>query len=375
MIVYLIMLLLSIVFIFIAQKSKNKVLKVILYICSILPLFLVSALRYDLGTDYTKRYVSAYNALLHGKEVMSLEITFRNLVKICTMITSDSNMLFVITSFIIIVLIMLTVLTKSKNKILSVIILVFGGFYFESLNLIRQYISISIILWSSHLLLKNNWKYYILYILSVILATSIHTSAFVAIVIVILGKFTFVNWKWFLPIVIGILVFNNKIMDLVIKIIELTKYKHYLYISGEISYLNIIKNIFLFIVMQYVYNQAKKQNKLENDDKFYLNIQGLTLLVVCLGACNFQFSRIAIYFYIFQIMSIPHFINKLSMEPFENLIKKIFKKENLKIKLKPFVYIGVVLLFGVNIFYTNVLNNDNEVIPYKTIINKDITIY
>lgn len=375
MIVYLVMLLFTIAFIFGAQKSKNKILKVILYICSVLPLFIVSALRYDLGTDYTKRYLSAYKATVNGVEVKSLEITFRYIVKICTTITTNPNILFIITSFIIIGLIMLTILTKSKNKILSVIILVLGGFYFESLNLVRQYVSIAIILFSSHFLLKNNWKYYILFILSVILATSIHTSAFVAIVIVILGKFTFVNWKWILPVSTAILIFNGQIMNVIIKIIELTEYAHYKEIAGEISYLNIIKNIFLFIAMQYVYNQSKKQNKLEIADKFYLNIQGLTLLVVCLGACNFQFSRIAIYFYIFQIMSIPHFIDKLSVEPFENIIKKLFKKETLKIKLKSLVYIGVVLLFGVNLFYTNILNNDNEVIPYKTILNKDITIY
>ncbi|MBP3597205.1 MAG: EpsG family protein [Clostridia bacterium] len=375
MIVYLIMLLLSIVFIFIAQKSKNKVLKVILYICSILPLFLVSALRYDLGTDYTKTYVSIFRKLSVNKVTKDLEISFELLVRACLLISNNPNILFVVTAFITLVLIMITILTKSQNKILSVIIFVLGGFYFETLNLVRQYIAIAIIFLSSQLLLKKRWKYDILFLLIVIFSVTIHFSSIVALVIVLLNKRTFVDYKWLIPISVGIIMFKSDIVSLLERVIEMTKYKKYLDISGEISYLNIIKNIFLFIVMQYVYNQAKKQNKLENADRFYLNIQGLTLLVVCLGACNFQFSRIAIYFYIFQIMSIPHFITKLSMEPFENLIKKIFKKENLKIKLKPFVYIGVVLLFGVNIFYTNVLNNDNEVIPYKTIINKDITIY
>lgn len=375
MIVYLIMLLFTIAFIFGAQKSKNKILKVILYICSILPLFLVSAFRYDLGTDYTKTYVSIFNVIKCGNVTKDLEISFELLVKVCLLFTNNSNILFIVTAFITIVLIMLTILTRSKNKILSVIIFVLGGFYFESLNLVRQYIAIAIIFLSSQLLLKKNWKYDIFFLLTAIFSVTIHFSSIVALVIVLLNKRTLVDYKWLIPLSLGIVIFKDELLGLLVKVIEMTKYKKYLDISGEISYLNIIKNIFLFIAMQYVYNQLKKQNKLEIADKFYLNIQGLTLLVVCLGACNFQFSRIAIYFYIFQIMSIPHFIDKLSVEPFENIIKKIFKKENLKIKLKSLVYIGIVLLFGVNLFYTNILNNDNEVIPYKTILNKDITIY
>ena len=53
--IYIISFLITILLIYLAKtKVKNKKIKVILLILAVIPMLLVSALRYQVGTDYTK---------------------------------------------------------------------------------------------------------------------------------------------------------------------------------------------------------------------------------------------------------------------------------------------------------------------------------
>ena len=73
--IYIISFLITILLIYLAKtKVKNKKIKVILLILAVIPMLLVSALRYQVGTDYTKRYVENYRMLQKGIDVEDLEI-------------------------------------------------------------------------------------------------------------------------------------------------------------------------------------------------------------------------------------------------------------------------------------------------------------
>ena len=77
----------------------------------------------------------------------------------------------------------------------------------------------------------------------------------------------------------------------------------------------------------------------------------------------------AIYFVAFQIISIPYFFSILQFNTITDKINKKFKK-NLKTKtVEIIIYSCIVLGFSAMFIYTNILNNDNEVLPYKTIFS------
>ena len=57
MIVYISMFIISIFLTIVSQKSKNRISKIIFQILAVLPFIIVSAIRYDVGTDYFVRYV------------------------------------------------------------------------------------------------------------------------------------------------------------------------------------------------------------------------------------------------------------------------------------------------------------------------------
>ena len=87
MIVYVLMLILSILFLILEKKAKKRWIKIICCIMAIMPFFIVSAFRYDLGTDYTRRYVFDYNRTLQGIDVPNLEILFKAIMKFCIIFT------------------------------------------------------------------------------------------------------------------------------------------------------------------------------------------------------------------------------------------------------------------------------------------------
>lgn len=379
MIVYFFMTCISVFLIYIATKKKSKVF----YLLAVLPIFLVSGLRYNLGTDYQIRYIRDFNQMAMGIDVDTLEIGFKAMIKFCLLFTKDPSSIIILTSFVITILIMLTVFKDSEDKILSILLFILGGFFFESLNIIRQYLACAIIFFAANLLLKDKKRYYVIYILSVIIATLIHESSILAIILIIFNKKCFMNWKWVIPISISITIFHNWIMSGLGFIIGKTTYFDYINDKwiGETSYLKILINLVIFIFMAYIYNKNKNNNLITGKDNFYLNIQGLSLIMVNLISCHILFFRIARYFEIFQIMSIPFFISRIPTEKILKDLRKIkvkFIKNDIhifnKIKsfgLKTVVKLVVIVCFFITMCYTNVFRNDNEVRPYRTIINKN----
>ena len=176
MYIYIITFLITIALVWIAQnKIKNKKLKILLLLIAVIPMFLVSAFRYDLGTDYTKRYVADYNTLAKGKDVKNLEIGFKAIDYLCLFFTKEPYLLFVITSLIILAIIFEVIYKKSNNILLSIAIFFLWGYFFGSLNLVRQYIAISLILLGYQFLMnENKKKAYIGFVICAIFAFLMH---------------------------------------------------------------------------------------------------------------------------------------------------------------------------------------------------------
>ena len=111
MIIYIIMLIISILFMYVSTKAKKKWQKCCCYVMAFLPFFLVSALRYDLGTDYLRRYNFDYHRIANGIDVKNMEIGFKTIIRICLLFSQESTALFIVTSAITVGLIMYTIIT------------------------------------------------------------------------------------------------------------------------------------------------------------------------------------------------------------------------------------------------------------------------
>lgn len=380
MIVYLIMLVISIIFLVLAQKTENKKLKIVYYILTALPFFLVSAFRYDVGTDYITRYTYDFITMVKGTDIPNLEIGFKTMVKIIILFTTDPLPVFVISSAIIVGLVMTTIFTKSKNMVLSILIFFIGGFYFDSLNIMRQYISISIVLFAYRFLLKER-KQKLYYVIAVLIAATIHSTSLIMLVLLFLDKKMLANIKFVLPVTAVILLLNQRLFDLIGFFIQYTRFNVYLtgkLSVGDVSIVLLFENIVVYLMMYYIYYKNKKKNNIQKEDTLFLNIEGITLLVISLGSVHMLFLRIAFYFSMFHILSIPYYLSKLDGKELVEDIKKITKNKvnlvRIESKMVTIVTICVMSIFTVHFIRTYILKDTNEVTPYKTVFFKDFEI-
>lgn len=371
MIVYIGMLIVTILLLYFAEKNSNKKIQIFLYCLAVLPFIVISAIRYNLGTDYSYRYVPDYNTIANGGDVKNLEIGFKGLIKFCLLFTKDPQLLFVITSIIINVLIFYVIYKKSTNIIFSVIILFFNGFFFSSLNIVRQCMASSIIFIGYLFLVKedNVKKNNILYIICVCIAFLIHKSSIITAVFLFYTRRNIMNWKWVIPCSIIMLLLGEKLLVLFKVLLQNTQYSVYFldkFLKSDVSIVYLIENIIVYTFMNIKYYMDKKNNKTNKEEILFLNIEGLCLIITVLAKCHVEFDRLSQYCLNFQLLSIPYFINKIKLD---DIAEKIYN---------PPKYIGMIVvsivMFMAIFTKTNILNNNGEVVPYKTVFNKNYEI-
>lgn len=185
--VYFIVLFFSSLLILIFEITKRK----LFWNISLLVVSLFAGLRYFVGIDY-EAYTFIFNSIVGSQ----IEPAFRLINFIIFLLGLNVQFVFLISSLITFSLFYKGIKRNSSNVVLSIFLLLFCGFFIESLNIIRQYIAISIFFYSiRYIIEKNLLKYSVL----IVLATSFHYSAiFLIFAYFLLNKNIGKLWFFFL---------------------------------------------------------------------------------------------------------------------------------------------------------------------------------
>lgn len=346
MLFYNILLIIILISLFLSTKIKkeryNKYLQVFIFIF----LFSISAFRYYVGTDFGG-YRGVYKAVIVGKyKNYGFERGYDLLMYITKIFSENYQAIFVITSLIIVGLIFLSIKRNSSNFYLSIFLFVSMYFYFNSFNVVRQFIAISLICYS---LKYVEEKKPINFILLILLATTFHKTSIITLLLYFIKDFK-VSKKTY--IIGGLL--TVAIIPLVPIMIEIfvnifPKYLLYLTFpkSSGLSATGIII-LAIFILSIVVKEELVRKNSMNN---LYINGIYLAFLTQMLASTNIQFIRISMYFYILSIFLIPDIIS-------------IIKEKNIfGIKISKYATIGTILFFMVWCNYL-LYSNVGEVVPY-----------
>lgn len=354
MLVYIVMLVFSIVMLFIAEKFKEKkVIKIGAFILAGLSFFIVSAIRYDLGTDYIRRYAEDYIKMGKGINIPNLELGYKLFAKACLFFTKDYVIIFVITSAIIIFLTFYTIYKESPYPILSVVIYFLMGYFFHSLNIMREYLAISILLFSYPYLVN---KKYIVFAICAIIAFLFHSSSAIILIAVLLCNREVFDLKRTLIMSVILLLAGRFLWKYVgTYLINHTRFASYTkdtskFSNGVLRKVEIIVNLILYLTIYYLYKNSPDKGRKE---KFFLNMQACSLLFMIAASAMSLFFRISFYFAIFNIISIPYF----------------FKKSDIETKKKMIVLSIIMVTMLGHFTKKNILKNTDEVTPYKTIFS------
>lgn len=361
MIVYSTMFIISILFAYESTKL-NGIRKKILFFMSALCFIVVSALRYDVGTDYFFRYVPDFNKILEGSKPEPLEPLFKLFMILCTKITSNPQIVFIITSIIINGLIFYVFYQEEVDVTYCIVLYFIGGYYFQSMNLLRQFIAVALIIISYRYLVDDR-KDAKKWILLNFIAFLIHNSSLIFIISLFLTK-KLISPKTTIITSVFIGLFSSIIMKVIFIIISETRFVKYQQYSGNFSVKAFIVELVTLVIVYYLYYKKKELTGVVTEkDILFVNIQVIAIFCVLLNSELILFSRILIYFSIFKIISIPYFIFQLRKIPIKNT-------KPIQILLITFLVILVS-----SMIYSYGINNDEEVLPYKSVIGNYMQIY
>ena len=164
----------------IGGKNRKKDLIFLLIVFVILAI--TSALRYSTGYDYSYTYAPGFEEVLNNPDISLFghhyEPGYMLLEKIVAFFSSNYQMIFVVTSVLIIGLFCINYAKYSSNVYLSVILFILLSEYYCSMNFIRQTIAGVIALFAIPFLKK---KKFLPYLLIVLVASTFHKSALILI--------------------------------------------------------------------------------------------------------------------------------------------------------------------------------------------------
>jgi hypothetical protein len=305
----------------------------------------MAGFRYQVGTDFLsyKVYFDRISDLSYADR--GVEVGYYILNKIAYLINTNSTTIFLMTSFITLLLIFRTIHKYSSRIELSLFLFISMYFYFSSFNIVRQYLAVAIVFYSIKYLLNQEFKKYLCCIL---LATTFHTTA---IFVLVFYKFFRKNFT-IVHYLIG-MILSFCLLPLILPMINLVgsiynKYEGYStsfnYGSSSLGLL-LIGSIFLFAILH-----KDKLVELNKNNLIYINATFLALILQILGTDYVLISRIGTYFYIFTILLIPDFL-------------LLFNKY-----IRVTIYIGLLLIF---FFYFDIqlIRGVGEILPYKSVFS------
>lgn len=385
--IYIMTFIISCLLLAFSTKIKNIIPKRIIEIVGLLIPCIIAGLRVKtIGTDVEVYLEPLFNLaqnadsfsdflnmrwwyIWHYKNVVDFEVLFTGLIFIVSRLSHSIQFLM----FVVQVLIVFPVyfgLKKFKSYEQHAwfgMLCFYLLFYNISLNLIRQFIGISIVFWGACCLInkKRSGKFFLL---TIIIASLFHKSSLLGLIIygvyillnndfkhekiLVLGSNRIKAKKLILFIVIFmliLLVVNSSVIGNLLTFLELDYYNEY--ISGELTFTmsKVIKFIPIIILL---FLNIKSFSKTENA-YFLIAMFAINILVSQFSTINVYAIRIG---YIFQIFNIIIFLQ---------LISNCKKNEN-----KFFLGIFIIVILGVLWYYDFVYLGMNETIPYVFYFNE-----
>lgn len=295
-------------------QNKNKLFLLITFF----ELFFISGFRaWYIGNDTTV-YVNFFSYAIDNYD-LSLSYMEKGYIlfnKVLSSFTDNPQAILIVTSFCILGVIVCFIEKYSKFVLLSILLFVILDFS-TTLNIVRQYMALIIVLLGFPFVVKRQ---FIKFLLCCLLAITFHKSAIVAIAWYFIYPLNIKikNVSAILIITIFIFVFIAPFLDTIFQV--LGRYENYVgnrLMGEEIKKASIMKTlinfmVFIFCFFSYFFVYKRKCN---NNKLFIINPQ--FLLISSLLALSAQFisirgtiiERIAMYFSFFNIISIPAFIN------------------------------------------------------------------
>lgn len=348
--VYLVTLIFSLFLAYCTKKWKikriNRTKQISMGVFSLFPFWLISCLRYNVGTDYAT-YTGFYAESIPNGLYKS-DYLFSLIVNISMKVFHNNYLIIIILATIFIWMMSECIYKYSENIYFSIILFFLTGTFSLSLNIMKQMVATAI--WLNSLSYIKQKKI-VPFLVMIFLAVGFHKIA-------ILYAFTYILYykqipikKSFPIILITLYLFSYYIRSILIIITRhFNFYYGYFYNIHDRrtgSLVLLITNICILILLM---TQTTRQNLSSKkvSSIFYYNIQLICVIITVLMEIIPNADRIVYLFLPLQILSVP------------SAIKKIENKNS-----RYMAFLIILTLYSGLFIKLFILNNMGETFPFK----------
>lgn len=327
------------------HRYKNKWLFVVPFI----PLYLLSALRYGIGTDYFHTYYPTFQRIVRGAQTdTSFEFGFYYINKLVALFSSDVTWVLAICALLFFAFEAISIYQQSDDPVFSIALLFGTGLFQYSLNGVRQAIVIAVWFYCLRYVKEKRLVPFLIFIFASVL---FHYSA------VILIPFYFLFQKRFRPsqiitIVIGTFALISVLKRFILYIASFTRYLDKFsgssLLEGDFAWSEFVISILLLAYLLLLYE------KLKNSWKYNFLLISTALGVACsiLTRDIYIIARISVFFRYLPVLYLPSTL-------------KVFKG-----KSKVIVKWGFIVLFFAYICFMTGYLGKGDSVPYQSIFDR-----
>lgn len=331
------------------QKIDTSLLTTLKWL-SMLPVIIITGIRYRVGTDYMY-YANSFLSITRGGDGYFSDPLYNVVQWVVHFFTNDYAFLFIVCAIIFCYFFWDTSFKISYLPVYSILLVFLTNTYFISLNGLRQGLSMAILFYAmSYLLNRQEKKFYI----CVVCAAMFHNSALVFLPLFRLSLLQLNAYRIMKYLMAGLLLslFGK---NLIYGFMKLTNYYHYFvstYANDSFEWILVLINVVILLVLCFYLPKATKAGD-EKMYNIYLWLQLLAVIFAMMSGILPLAKRITWIFGIGQILALP----------------LLTKYENSKIG-KVILNIGIIICFALSIYIGDVQNGAHGIVPYNTIFSK-----
>lgn len=277
-------------------------------------LFIVSALRFDIGNDYGSYTATAHEAHVGGYVVT--EIGFNTLVRILYGLAGGEvyELVFAVFAFFTLIIFLKAFLAQSECFSQTFFLFMTLGLYFQTFNTIRYYLALSVALYSMRSVLERDWIRFVFWILA---ASLFHRSVLLVLPAYWIASLEWERWHIIAGAVLCAACSAARGILLHAALLLYPSYKDTVYLEGGgslASVLRILAVLALYAWLLRYRGEGLKKEPCYRKLRFYAHLNLMALAAGTFFTFLPVVTRIVYYFSVSQLLMIPLIIRQIREE-------------------------------------------------------------
>lgn len=278
----------------------------------------VSACRIAVGNDYWV-YRENFKLIYMGRDVAS-EPGFNFIVYWMQKLFGYNNYLpiFGVFSVITVAFMIKAIYDQGEWYWGTVFLLMTNGYYFQSLNTVRYYLVIAMMMYAAKFAIRKDYAKFVIWVLT---AALFHKS-----VLLVLPGYIVIRWlcdlkfnKWIVAagsaVVLSMIFLQDFYRSIIFKFYPY--YENTAFDNGEVSIVNILRCLCCLILALMCYKESVRGRK-HMEFYFFANIVGL--IINTFGSFIPEVTRIGNYFCVFQVFLVSGCLYHMKKGPWKNFL-------------------------------------------------------